>query len=444
MMNINRAKILVLATVTAGMIAACTRAELVNPQSSETEIYIQPTKVEAADSKVNLQTNFEEGDKTGVFVVQWTSNSAPVLSNPINNLVNNNTYTYMSDNLRAIPADKYPEENKVDIYAYSPRISALNSVTNHTFAVQSDQSTKENVKASDLLWAKNSEIEPSASPVKMEFKHLMTKIDVILTIPELNSHLLEITKIDNIRFDNIGTSVAFSLSTGTTTTSYISKPQITPYVEQVGTPGGKTYNFSIIVPAQTFSTVAAFFSFDIYRKNTATQFEDKKTVYFTPVVNMFGTHGLTTVAGSQYTLNMEIAEAWEVVMKSGTTITNWDTQVTQSGSLNEAVETQFIMTPATDGHFSLANLFDLSFVRISTDYEGSFEMDATYHQATEKVTFKYSTTRFPSDNGYRVMGITFWNKDKIQIAKTVEYKSDRVYASAEMNLGEIILYPPSY
>lgn len=152
-----------------------------------------PTKTAASD--------FKSGDKVGVFVVEYTGETA----NPLQisgNWANNVAVAYDGINWEAAKTIYWPE-NKVDVYGYYPYMNLM-SVDEQHFSVALDQSTARSAdvlggyESSDLLWAKAAEVAYSEeSPsVSLAYKHIMSKLVVKLVKgPKYSGVLPEVSEL---------------------------------------------------------------------------------------------------------------------------------------------------------------------------------------------------------------------------------------------------------
>lgn len=125
-------------------------------------------------------TDFEAGDKTGVFVT--------LADKPLQvggNVVNNEALTFIDDEWKA--AKKlYWDEGKYNVYAYYPYISSVSSIEDQPFSISLDQSKEKTAtalggyEASDLLYATSKGVVASEEPVHLTFKHIMSKLTIRL------------------------------------------------------------------------------------------------------------------------------------------------------------------------------------------------------------------------------------------------------------------------
>lgn len=125
-------------------------------------------------------TNFENGDRIGLYVAQA---DAPLEIG--GNLVNNEALTYNGSRWTAAHT-LYWDEGTYNAYAYYPYIQGVSSIDDQPFSVATDQSTAKTAtalggyEASDLLFATSKGIKASASPINLTFKHIMSKLKIRL------------------------------------------------------------------------------------------------------------------------------------------------------------------------------------------------------------------------------------------------------------------------
>ena len=124
-------------------------------------------------------TEFENGDKIGVYIAK-TDMPLEIGGNTLNNeqlTLNSGTWT-PSKNL-------FWDEGTYNAYAYYPYMD-VTSIEDQPVSVATDQSSPETdgklsgYEASDLLYAKTSNVAASTSPVTLNFKHIMSKLTIRL------------------------------------------------------------------------------------------------------------------------------------------------------------------------------------------------------------------------------------------------------------------------
>ena len=124
-------------------------------------------------------TEFENGDKIGVYIAK-TDMPLEIGGNTLNNeqlTLTSGTWT-PSKNL-------FWDEGTYNAYAYYPYMD-VTSIEDQPVSVATDQSSPETdgklsgYEASDLLYAKTSDMAASTSPVTLNFKHIMSKLTIRL------------------------------------------------------------------------------------------------------------------------------------------------------------------------------------------------------------------------------------------------------------------------
>lgn len=141
-------------------------------------LFLHPAAATRATS-----SDFEPGDKIGVYVVKEIDNvSAPLQIS--GNHANNEPVTFNGTIWENRKPIFWPTEG-VDVYAYYPYMNII-SVDAQPFSVKMDQSLPETADAlssyesSDFLWTKKNGLETSETPVPLQFKHRMSKLVIKL------------------------------------------------------------------------------------------------------------------------------------------------------------------------------------------------------------------------------------------------------------------------
>lgn len=125
-------------------------------------------------------TDFELGDRIGLYVAY-----AKEPLELAGNLVNNEALTFDGNKWEA-GRTLYWDEGTYNAYAYYPYMQDVTSVTDQPFSVSTDQSTQKTAtalggyEASDLLFATTKDVKASDSPVRLTFKHIMSKLKIRL------------------------------------------------------------------------------------------------------------------------------------------------------------------------------------------------------------------------------------------------------------------------
>lgn len=125
-------------------------------------------------------TAFERDDRIGLYVADVI---APLELG--GNLVNNEALTF-DGNKWAASRTLFWDKGSFNAYAYYPYIKGISSITDQPFSVSTDQSTAKTAtalggyEASDLLFATSKNIMASVSPIRLTFKHIMSKLKIRL------------------------------------------------------------------------------------------------------------------------------------------------------------------------------------------------------------------------------------------------------------------------
>ena len=135
------------------------------------------------------ETAFENGDQMGLFVVNRNADGSAVPLKPSGNYVDNMLYTYVTSWNPASALYWKDAETHADFYMYYPYTSTITSVDAMPFKVNADQSSEAAFKASDLIVGSTLDVVPTASPVnimasvspiRLTFKHIMSKLKIRL------------------------------------------------------------------------------------------------------------------------------------------------------------------------------------------------------------------------------------------------------------------------
>ena len=173
---------------TAAMLTSCLSDPILEP---DLEGGI-PIKVEGSinqlPTKVNAQ-GFEDGDALGLYAVNYeNSNQTPGTLLDKGNQVDHVKYVFDEHNWKWNPVRPvyYKDVNtNVDLYVFYPHAEP-SSVSAYNFEVQKDQSTAETnsklsgYEASDFLWGKSENVEPTEAAIKVKLNHKMAGVHVIL------------------------------------------------------------------------------------------------------------------------------------------------------------------------------------------------------------------------------------------------------------------------
>lgn len=137
-------------------------------------------------TRVN-DNGFADGDRMGVFIVDFGTDGMPGTLKPEGNRADNVCYTYQrKSNVWDGENIYWKDENTpVDAYGYYPYVEIISDVNAFPFSVALNQNAPETedspggYEASDFLWAKSPGVTPG-SVIHLNYKHLMAGVQVTL------------------------------------------------------------------------------------------------------------------------------------------------------------------------------------------------------------------------------------------------------------------------
>lgn len=175
------------------LVFSCTRFGIENQETDAQ----RPSLIRFSASYPQVQTRaddagFADGDQMGVFVVDY-DNDKPGVLRAEGNRADNVRFTYDALSMSWSGAkDIYWKDNKtrVDIYGYYPYDSMMESIEDYKFSVSTRQDCSSTdgglggYEASDILWAKCENIQPTSEPVTLTYRHLLAGVMVNLQMGE--------------------------------------------------------------------------------------------------------------------------------------------------------------------------------------------------------------------------------------------------------------------
>lgn len=185
-LQLRRGSVGLLISVLLGGCSDDVRDFRVDNGNDELKLELRAT-IEQNNSTRADESGFTDGDRIGVFVVNY-SDKKPGQLTLSDNQVNNVAIGYSAvDNSWQSATDIYwlDEVTPADVYGYYPYYSGLNDVDAYRFEVSADQSIAGaegdmgNYEASDLLWAKKAGATPGKR-VDLKFNHVMAGVKVTL------------------------------------------------------------------------------------------------------------------------------------------------------------------------------------------------------------------------------------------------------------------------
>ena len=168
----------------------------------------------------------------------------------------------------------------VTYYAYLPYTGTVSDAANYAFAVQTDQNSDSNVKASDFLCT-GTQTATAGTALDINFQHALSKLNVTLT---KGSELEEGLIFTSVRLSNCATATTVNLTAGTAGTATNSGQTITMYA---ATPSEQ---YECILVPQTFA------------QSLKVEITDNNGKVYTFTSNK----DLTFASGEEYTLNLTV------------------------------------------------------------------------------------------------------------------------------------------
>ncbi|MBQ5693603.1 MAG: leucine-rich repeat protein [Alistipes sp.] len=173
----------------AMLFASCTKDpdEVIVSIPKQMPIQLSGSIDQVVKSRVN-DDGFCNGDGFGLFAVNY-ENGVPGTLLEYGNQANNVRYVFNEKEYKWTPDyPVYYRDNitPVDMIGYYPYNGALENVNNYSFEVQQDQSTTVEstlmggYEASDFLWGKVENVQPTAERINIKFNHAMAGVQVEL------------------------------------------------------------------------------------------------------------------------------------------------------------------------------------------------------------------------------------------------------------------------
>lgn len=218
------------------LIVACNNKQRPETDTEHSLVPISFSIEGRADTKAT-DTRFEQGDEIGVFITEW-SGSTPTPLKASGNYTENKRYSYNTTGFVSATPTYYPKSNKIDVYAYYPRVSTATAPV-MDFSVQLDQSTPKGLTMSDFMLASKKGCASSTSSIPLTFDHALSKLKITINDPVIPDGNI------NIAIQFVYTSVKIDL-TGQLHYQATSKNSIIPYRDPTS-----PSTFIVILPAQT-------------------------------------------------------------------------------------------------------------------------------------------------------------------------------------------------
>lgn len=209
-------------TITCITFAGCSKdnvsgGETPNPPPKPpTEQIKIPINIATGSWTKATDAGFEPGDKVGVFVVNFSGETAGTLATSGNH-VTNMGFTFANAWTPDTQIYWKDQTTKADFYCYYPFAASITDITAYPFSVKTNQSAEADYKASDFLWGKSAAISPTSSAVQIGVNHLMSNLIIKLTPG--SGYTTTDLQAAVITINNLKTSSTVNLATGIVTPS---------------------------------------------------------------------------------------------------------------------------------------------------------------------------------------------------------------------------------
>lgn len=182
---------------------------------------------------------YEQGDQTGIYVVNSTDGGESGTLVNSGNHVDNMRFTY--DVVWTPDSEIYWKDNvtKADFYCYYP-YGTPTDVAAYPFSVQADQSSLADYKASEFLWGKATGVSPTVDAVPIMTNRSMSNMLIYLQPGNGFTEETFAAASKSVRICNVKTDAAIDLRTGVVVATGTAT-EVTPYNE------GEYYR-ALIVP----------------------------------------------------------------------------------------------------------------------------------------------------------------------------------------------------
>lgn len=209
--------------ILTALLLSCSRFEMENPD----KISRDPAVMRFSASYPLVQTRateagFVDGDRMGIFVVDY-ADGCPGVLNSKGNRADNVRFTYDESSMLwdgTVDIHWKDKNTPVDIYGYYPYDSELSSVEDYRFSVSTRQDVPPTdlepggYESSDLLWAKSENVRPTDDKITLTYGHLLAGVTVILQMGE-GFDSAEWTSLEKtVLIKNTVTEASVDLATG--------------------------------------------------------------------------------------------------------------------------------------------------------------------------------------------------------------------------------------
>lgn len=273
-------KILFLMVAAAFAVCSCNKP---GPEPEpEPQPELIPIRLSTDISTKATDSQYENGDMIGVYVVNNVDGEAGTLANSGNHL-DNTKFTFDGTEWKADNEVYWADQTTpADFYCYYPYTASVSDVTALTFSVKENQSSIADYKASDLLYGKTTGAQPSEEPVKITTKHALSNIIVYVTPGKGYTEETLAAEDITVTVTGVKTTAKLNLATGAVSADGNLK-DIVPYKEN-------SYWRALVVPQDIIGTeiIKVTVGSDVYTLNQTVTFEPNKQHKCTLKINRIG------------------------------------------------------------------------------------------------------------------------------------------------------------
>lgn len=196
------------------------------------------------------ESGFGAGNMVGVYVVDYTSSEAAGVLSETGNRATNIKHWQSAAGLSSDIPIMWGESKQVDIYGYYPYANAtIMDVTQHSFSVIANQQSSADYNKSDFLWTKVA-ATPQQDPIKLTFKHLLSKLEINLkSDASVPGALIDAT----IRVLGVDTAAIINLTNGEVKPGVIPALNNVQMYDYVEANDGYEMSYAAILVPQTVS-----------------------------------------------------------------------------------------------------------------------------------------------------------------------------------------------
>lgn len=369
----NIAGLALLAMALLGALAGCKRDQN-NVQGPATALLVDDASIALPATKVH-RTGFDAQDSIAFYAVRFTGTTPNEIAADATTYINHKLYIkrasdllFASWNGTAFVDEYFPNDgSSIDIYGFYPyNPTAPADYTNYNFPVRANQSgaSSWNYNKSDFMAAKTPSIRPTATPNKLVFNHLLSRMVVnvnLINFPAI-SKVQEVTILGvnthtrlNLRAYDPATGILGQVLSSSTPTN------VTPYTEP--TPAvGFSHTATAIIAPQSLVSGKKVVEISVWDGAKSTKY------------NLTLTEDLALQSGKEHTFSLTIDQGSRPNINVNPVITAWGT-LNATGEGVKASDHRFITTLSNEGGVAVGQIAQ---VKVGVNGNRTFTLPATF------------------------------------------------------------------